>query len=478
MLSAVALLLSDRYREIFVGLLATIDVRSDPVASYRALAALGPPALEFLLPHGTHDEPPPGAARGDTPYADWLTAVYEAWLAGRRARSSADLRVHPPDLLGLSSLTEALGTEASDIVVIETDGTIEQADSIKVAYDGAPVTGLDIFRHPLDAAAAHPAIVARQQGVAGLSATCRRCPVVASCGGGLYAHRYRAGTGYDNPSVYCADLVKIITHVRSGLGTAPAPRPCGLGTSICWPATSELGRLTSFPRATSTQDRGGLRRRCRRRVARRSAASALSAVAAARNCFARWASERADGAFLAGWELLDRLQEDHHAAFAEVLAHPYVRAWAERCLLAATKPDGGPAPLPPEAGHLAAIAAAVAVKAGALAEIDVPVVGGYLALLHSLALAAKVGSWPPPAPSASPRAASRCAPTQISGMYSWPTPCRTPTGSLSASCGPGTSRSGWKTPTRTGTATSGRPRRGCGTRRWRSGRSSSRWPGR
>ena len=194
-LRAVALLRRERYRETFAGLLATIDVRSNPVASYRALAALAPPALEFLLPHGTHDNPPPGAARGATPYADWLAAVYEAWHAdGERVPVRIFESIRRTSL-GLSSLTEAIGTEASDIAVIETDGTIEQADSVKVAYDGAPATGLDIFRHPLDVAAAHPAIAARQRGVAGLSAPCRRCPVVASCGGGLFAHRYRPGPG-------------------------------------------------------------------------------------------------------------------------------------------------------------------------------------------------------------------------------------------------------------------------------------------
>ena len=43
------------------GCCATVDVRSDPVAVYRALAALDPPSLDFLLPHGTWDSPPPGA---------------------------------------------------------------------------------------------------------------------------------------------------------------------------------------------------------------------------------------------------------------------------------------------------------------------------------------------------------------------------------------------------------------------------------
>ncbi len=372
-LRAVGLLRSDRYRETFAGILATIDVRSDPVASYRALAALDPPALEFLLPHGTHDQPPPGATRGGTPYADWLAAVYQAWRAdGERVPIRIFESIRRTSL-GLSSLTEALGTEASDIAVIETDGTIEQADSVKVAYDGAPATGLDIFRHPFDAAAAHPAISARQQGVAGLSATCRRCPVVASCGGGLYAHRYRTGTGFDNPSVYCADLEKIITHVRSGLGTSPVAATSAV--------TSQLAGREPTAHQLPAGDFDAL-------AAGFGDGAAIGRLVAAQRTFRREllellrsrADERSDGAFLAGWELLERLQQDHDAALAAVLAHPYVRAWAERCLRAATKPDGGPAPLPPEAGHLAAIAAAVAVTAGALAEIDVPVAGGFLAL--------------------------------------------------------------------------------------------------
>ncbi|MGH3252044.1 MAG: FxsB family cyclophane-forming radical SAM/SPASM peptide maturase, partial [Trebonia sp.] len=191
-LRAVALLREERYREIYAGLLATIDLRSDPVAVYRALAVLEPPNLDFLLPHGTWDSPPPGAGvAGETRYADWLIAVFGEWTRdGRRVPVRMFESVIETSHGGVSA-TEALGLAPSDVAVIETDGTIEQADSIKVAYDGAPATGLDIFRHPLDAAAAHPAIKARQLGIAGLSATCRECPVVTSCGGGLYAHRYR-----------------------------------------------------------------------------------------------------------------------------------------------------------------------------------------------------------------------------------------------------------------------------------------------
>jgi len=34
------------------------------------------------------------------------------------------------------------------------------------------------------------------------------------CGGGYYPHRYRAGEGFLNPSVYCPDLLRLITSIR------------------------------------------------------------------------------------------------------------------------------------------------------------------------------------------------------------------------------------------------------------------------
>ena len=42
-----------RYRPFYAGLLCTIDLANDPVATYEALLAYTPPALDFLLLHGT-----------------------------------------------------------------------------------------------------------------------------------------------------------------------------------------------------------------------------------------------------------------------------------------------------------------------------------------------------------------------------------------------------------------------------------------
>ena len=371
---AIGLLRSDRYRDLYAGLLCTIDVSNDPVATYDALAALEPPALDFLLPHGTHDTPPPGIGTG-TPYADWLTAIFERWLAddGRVPVRMFESIIRTSR--GAASLTESLGLEASDVAVIETDGTIEQADSIKVAYDGAPATGFDIFSNELSAAAGHPAIRARQLGVAGLSDTCQRCPVVASCGGGLYAHRYKTGSGFDNPSVYCGDLEKIISHVQARLIPVPgAPAAAdAIGTASPKQAReaprSPVSPLTDAhfdALAAGFGDRDSLAELSRAmRTERRKLLQLLRVRARA----------SADELFLAGWELLVRLGKEHPAALDQVLAHPYVQAWAERCLR-----GGDSATLPAEAGHLAAITAAAAIRAGVPAEAVVAVTDHHIHL--------------------------------------------------------------------------------------------------
>ncbi len=348
-LHAIELLRRDEYHDIYAGLLATIDIRSNPIAVYRALAELEPPHLDFLLPHGTWDTPPPGSGQGR--YGDWLGQVFDQWTQdGRRV----PIRIFNSIIAtsrGGASGTESLGLEPSDVLVIETDGTIEQADSIKVAFDGAPATGLDIFRHPLDEAAAHRAIRARQMGLEGLSATCRECLVVTSCGGGLYAHRYRTGSGFKNPSVYCTDLKQIITHVQAS--EAGRYRRKHSITKAHFDAiaagygdAAAISYLTAPQRSIRRQRLGDLHRQV---------------------------ATDASGMFTTGWDLLVRLDKSSPTVVGGVLAHPYVRAWAERCLW---NPDATLM----DADHVAAIAAAAAIRSGAMAELEVPVTGGYVNL--------------------------------------------------------------------------------------------------
>lgn len=203
------------YRHLFNGLLCTIDLRNDPIATYKALAEFDPPRVDFLLPHGTWAAPPPGRMPGaaDTPYADWLIAAFDHWYSapGTPVRLFEDIMQL---LLGVDMPHEMLGLSPARIVVIETDGSVELADNLKVAYHGAGMTGLHVTGNTLDEALLLPGVVARQLGERSLCPQCQACDIRRVCGAGLYAHRYRPGHGFYSPSVYCPDLIKLIGHIR------------------------------------------------------------------------------------------------------------------------------------------------------------------------------------------------------------------------------------------------------------------------
>jgi uncharacterized protein len=207
-------------RPNFGGLLCTIDLENDPVRTYEALLPFRPPLVDFLLPNGNWSSPPPGGA-GPTPYADWLTAVFDRWYAGGETQVRGFTEIINV-LLGGRSSVEGYGTTPPAAVVVETDGAVEVSDMLTSAFEGAAATGLFIGSSSLDDVQRAPAVAAYQS--RSLSATCEACDLVRVCGGGLYAHRYGAGS-FVNPSVYCADLHRLITHIRDRLSQDIAALP-------------------------------------------------------------------------------------------------------------------------------------------------------------------------------------------------------------------------------------------------------------
>lgn len=333
-LRALRLLRAERNRGVYAGILCTVDVANDPGEVYDALIAEDPPRIDLLLPHATWEHPP---AAGD--YAAWLLSVHSRWTAdGRRVpiRLFDSIRSLAA---GGRSLTEAVGPDTGGVVVIETDGAWEQPDSMKTTFHGAGTTGLTVAAHSADEVNAHPAFRRRRGGLAGLCATCRACPVVDRCGGGMVAHRYHPETGFDNPSVYCRDLKELIIamddRTAGVLGTVPEAAFDRLATGF-----GDAAAVAVLAEAELAINR-----------------ALVSEVAAKHPA-------------PAAWELLTHLEGTAPELFADVLAHPFVRPWAVHCLT-----TGGS-----DAARLAALAAAVAIRAGVAAEIVVTAPAGRVHL--------------------------------------------------------------------------------------------------
>ncbi|WP_405788683.1 FxsB family cyclophane-forming radical SAM/SPASM peptide maturase [Streptomyces sp. NBC_01367] len=223
-----------RHPQSYAGVLCVVDLDHDPVETYESLLAFAPPSIGLLLPLANWSAPPPGHHPDRTPYADWLLAVFERWWHDgvRRTRIRLFEEIIAL-LLGLPTTTETLGLTPAATAVIETDGSIEQADSLKSAYEGAAATGMTLDTHSFDQLLDHPGLAARQLGRDALAARCRACELVEVCGGGHYPHRYRAGEGFRQPSVYCTDLQPLIRHIAAAVQRAAQTA----GTAAQAPAT-------------------------------------------------------------------------------------------------------------------------------------------------------------------------------------------------------------------------------------------------
>ncbi|MFF4234132.1 FxsB family cyclophane-forming radical SAM/SPASM peptide maturase [Streptomyces sp. NPDC001820] len=210
------LLTTPAYRRLFSGLLCTIDVDNDPVGTYEAMLEFEPPSVDFILPHANWIQPPPRWRENPdhTPYGDWLIAVFERWYSAPTQETDVrTLRAILDELLGGRSHDEVIGLAAIRLIEVETNATVEQVCSLKSAFDGATGTGFNVFAQSFDDALGHPGVMARQAGAEALSDICGGCLVRDVCGGGHYVHRYRTGSGFRNPSVYCADLYRLITYM-------------------------------------------------------------------------------------------------------------------------------------------------------------------------------------------------------------------------------------------------------------------------
>lgn len=207
-----------RERDIWTGILCAIDLANDPIQVYEDLVALGPPQIDLLLPLANWVHLPPDHDPDETPYAKWLIAVFDRWFSAPRRETGIRLfESIIALLLGMQSETEAIGLDSADAITIETDGSLESTDALKTTAPGLGALGLSVHRNSFDEAMRHPAVRATRRTIDRLSAECRSCPIVEVCGGGQYSHRYGPDGGFVHRSVYCHDLIRLITYIDGRL---------------------------------------------------------------------------------------------------------------------------------------------------------------------------------------------------------------------------------------------------------------------
>jgi Arylsulfatase regulator (Fe-S oxidoreductase) len=220
--AAIQLVGSDeRFSELSGSALTVIELTSNPLEVYRHLKSLGLKSIDFLLPNGTYDAPPPGITSvtkpGDarvTSYADWLIPIFDEWFENEEAIEIRLFQNIIALIFGSQHSKSDLGGRVNRYLVIETDGGIEPVDSLKACGEDFTKVGLNVLANEIDDAYEIPLFKQYLSGAQALCQTCQKCPIVDVCGGGYIPHRFSSDNLFDNPSIYCADLMKLINHIQ------------------------------------------------------------------------------------------------------------------------------------------------------------------------------------------------------------------------------------------------------------------------
>ena len=219
----------ENWKQVFGGVLVVVDVDNSPAEILASLAELKIHSANLVLRDCHHDEPPPKWMPEGRAYGAWLCEFFDLWY-----RDYSDIEVPYFEqiiamMLGGTSTAEEIGAQSVDLIVVDTNGDIEAVDTLKIVGRAATSLSMNVTTHSFDEALTEPAIYSRLSGFAALCQTCRRCEYVDNCGGGYLPHRYSSANGFVNPSVYCADLQMLFSHIKASVFFSDSSRAASAG---------------------------------------------------------------------------------------------------------------------------------------------------------------------------------------------------------------------------------------------------------
>jgi uncharacterized protein len=207
-----------QYPKIFTGVIAVIDVRTSPFKLFEFFNQLNPPKLDFLLPDANYVNRPP--FREDNPdiYVDWLTKAFDLWFDRYPHLQVRLFDTLVQTIAGSPSGTDFFGFGDVSLLSVETDGGYHDLDVLKITEEGKSALNLNVFEHKIEDAASSEKIKFHRKllSLTGVSGQCQMCPVVEICGGGAVPHRFD-GKSFENPTIYCKEMLSLIDHVMNRL---------------------------------------------------------------------------------------------------------------------------------------------------------------------------------------------------------------------------------------------------------------------
>ncbi|WP_378174293.1 radical SAM protein [Aquimarina sp. SS2-1] len=189
-----------------------INIEEEPKAIYDSFKMMKVNSVNFLIPDYTHDNFP--FDKEETAMADWLMQLFDIWMQDTE-------RYKIPMFIGLINRLLGVGKNSnneSTVLVIETNGEIEAIDSLKACGHGFTKSGMNVLFNDFSDIKKSPlGKLYFEDSTIKLHNKCLHCPIRDICQGGRLVHRFKKENGFNNPSVYCKDLIKLISHIQNTL---------------------------------------------------------------------------------------------------------------------------------------------------------------------------------------------------------------------------------------------------------------------
>jgi uncharacterized protein len=203
------------------GITCVINPASNGLENYLYFRSLGAVRMNFLFPDATWESKKRLYDQfGPTPVANYLIPIFDKWFAD----DNPDIQIRIlwsliSKMMGGSHNSDAFGNPQMDYLIIETDGSIQTLDSLRVCEEGIDNSGLNVLTNSFDdLQMGVPFVNYIMSNEIPLCIECQKCPEVDICGGGHLPHRYSKKNGFNNPSVWCKDILKLLSHIRVKTG--------------------------------------------------------------------------------------------------------------------------------------------------------------------------------------------------------------------------------------------------------------------
>lgn len=199
-------------KNVFSNVMAVVNTDIPPEDLFDLWKYLDVRGFDLSLPHANHSFPP---STGKMGYGDWMIRFFDLWFdQGKKDWNVRFFKNIMRMLFNYPVSTDNIGGRPVDVVVVETNGGIEPTDAFKCCEEGITKLKLNILKNDFDDLYGIPMVETLQQGATKLCKTCQSCALKSICGGGYMPHRFYKENGFNNPSVYCTDLTKLILHIR------------------------------------------------------------------------------------------------------------------------------------------------------------------------------------------------------------------------------------------------------------------------